>query len=177
MCTGCVVAVLVVAGCGGGTAATVTTGGTVAAPSNPTPTVGPSAAGSAGSPDAIVFDVKGTIGGHAVEGRVADARFSVDCNGAGPDQILVVHWEGDAPANTPVQGEIDFKPGTWTLGSTTAQGSATIGLQGGKANDALVATTGTVTTDAGGGTIDGTFTGGADSLQVTGSWTCPPHAS
>jgi hypothetical protein len=137
-----------------------------ASPTPPTPTESPL--------DVIDFDVNGTIGGHAVQGKLAQASFTVPCATTGSDQIITVHWIGEAPVNTALQGEIDFKPGTWTLGSMTAQGTTTVGLQGGKANDALVATAGTVTTATTGGTINGTFTGGADSLKISGSWTCPP---
>jgi hypothetical protein len=145
--------------------------------SSPTATPSPSAkpTPSPTPSELITFDVTGSIGGHAVQGRVANASFAIPCATAGTGQIITVHWTGDAPVNTLLQGEIDFKAGTWTLGSTTAQGTATVGLEGGKASDALAATSGSVTTSPTGGIIDGTFTGGADSLHLSGSWTCPPQ--
>lgn len=136
-----------------------------------TPSVAPTPSES--SLDLIDFDVNGSIGGHAVQGKLATTTFTVPCATSGSGQIITVHWIGEAPVNTPLQGEIDFKAGSWTLGSTSAQGGATVGIEGGKATDALVATSGTVTTSTAGGTINGTFTGGGSSLHLSGSWTCP----
>jgi hypothetical protein len=132
--------------------------------------VAPSAAES--TLDPISFDVSGSIGGQAISGKVTNGRLTVPCSGAGANQVTAVHWTGNA-GNADLEGEIDFKPGSWTLGSASAQGVASVGLAGGKAADSLVATSGSVTTGASGGTIDGTFTGGADTLHLSGSWTCP----
>lgn len=180
-----VATVMFTAGCIVGSSGASSSGSSTPTPSpsaSATPTPSPSTSAtpsvaptpSESSLDLIDFDVDGSIGGHAVQGKLATTSFTVPCATSGSDQIITVHWIGEAPINTALQGEIDFKAGSWTLGSTSAQGSATVGIQGGKANDALVATSGTVTTSTAGGTINGTFTGGADSLHVSGSWTCPP---
>jgi hypothetical protein len=106
---------------------------------------------------------------------VTNGSLTVPCAGAGADQVLAVHWSGTAPpSNAQLQGEIDLKPGSWTFGSTSAQGIASVGLAGGKPADDLVATSGTVTTAQTGGRIDATFTGGTDSVHLSGSWVCPP---
>jgi len=122
----------------------------------------------------VQFTVDGSVGGKAVSGALSNGALTVACNGAGAGQVLVVHWTGTAPpSSVPLQGEIDLKPGKWTFGSAAAPGVATVGLAGGKAIDNLVASSGTVKTDTTGGTIDATFTGGSDSVHLTGSWVCP----
>ena len=122
--------------------------------------------------DAVTFEISGTIGGRPVSGRLAHGALSVPCAGAGADQVLSVHWTGDADS-VGLAGEIDFKPGTWTMGSAAAQGIATLGLQGGKPADSLAAVSGTVTTGSGGGLIDATFAGGSDTAHLSGAWVCP----
>ena len=147
-----------------------------AGPSSSTkPSASPSLAPSAeaSSLEAITFDVSGSIGGKPVSGRLTNGMLTVPCSAAGANQVLVVHWTGSAPpSSVPLQGEIDLKPGTWTFGSG-AQGTASVGLEGGKATDSLVPSSGTVTTTPAGGSIDATFTSGADSLHLSGSWVCP----
>ena len=124
------------------------------------------------SPDVIDFTVGGSIAGHQVSGKLSNGTLTVPCMGAGANQILTMHWTGDS-GSTSLQGEIDFKPGTWTIGSAAAQGSASIGVLGGKAIDNLIGTSGTVTTQTSGGSINAMFAGGADSLHLSGTWTCP----
>ena len=119
----------------------------------------------------VDFTVSGTIGGHQVSGKTTSTSFSVPCAGAGADQVLAVHWLGNVD-QTRLQGEIDFKPGTWTLGSSQAQGTASLGVVGGKSYDSLAATAGTVTTGPAGGSINATFTG-TSTVHVSGTWTCP----
>ena len=138
------------------------------------PTASRSAAPTPGDStlDVISFDIDGSIGGRTVSGKLAHGAFTVPCAGAGATDVVTVHWRGDV-APTSLQGEIDFKPGTWSLGSSSAQGVATVGLLGGKPADDLIASAGTVTTAASGGSIDGTFTNGGDSLHVSGTWRCP----
>jgi hypothetical protein len=99
------------------------------------------------------------------------AAFTVACVGAGPDQILAVHWIGTSPSGPGLNGTIDFKPGTWTLGDPKAQGNALIGDIAG---ESLVGTSGTVTTQPAGGSItNGVFGQGPGSVTVNGSWICP----
>jgi hypothetical protein len=166
------------AACGGAVG-----GGATAAASVPG-SPGPSATAPATSPSApppeesslevIDFTVNGSIGGQTVAGKLKNTRLTIACMGAGADQILTVHWAGDASSSgTPLQGEIDFKPGTWDLGSSSAEGSATIGLAGGKAADSLVASSGTVTTGSTGGSINAVFDQDMSQLKVAGTWTCP----
>ena len=119
----------------------------------------------------VDFSVSGTIGGHQVSGKTTNTSFSVPCVGAGANQVLAVHWTGSVDT-TRLEGEIDFKPGTWTLGSNQAQGVASINVSGGKSYDSLSATAGTVTTSASGGSINATFTG-TSTVQVSGTWKCP----
>jgi hypothetical protein len=122
--------------------------------------------------DPLDFDITGSIGGKQVVGKLTNGSFTVPCVGAG--QVLVVHWAGTASqTSTQLHGEIDFKPGSWTIGSPTAQGTVTVGLLGGKAADALGATSGTVTTVSSGGTIDAMFTNGPGTIHLSGAWTCP----
>jgi hypothetical protein len=174
--TGAVVMIgLLMGACGGSASpsAVQSLNGPTAGPSGSAkPSGTPSPSESSGGP--IDFDVNGSIGGHQVQGKIANGAFTIPCVGAGPDQILTVHWSGEAPVNTALQGEIDLKPGTWTLGGSSAQGSATVNLAGGKATDSQVASSGTVTTAPTGGTIDAQFTGGSDSLHIAGTWSCPP---
>lgn len=87
-----------------------------------------------------------------------------------------MHWSGSA-SGTELEGEIDFKPGSWTIGSPTAQGTASLGLLGGKATDGLGATSGTLSTGSGGGSIDAMFTDGPGSIHLSGTWTCPAGAA
>ncbi len=172
-----VAAIVLVASCSN-SAATVGPG------SNPTPTPSASPAvvgggepqGSAqgqGGTEVLDLDVTGSIAGQQVAGKLTHTSFTVACVGAGPDQILAVHWIGTSPSGPGLNGTIDFKPGTWTLGDTRAQGSATIGAIGSKPGDSLVGTSGTVTTQTSGGSIDGTFDQGSGQVTVKGSWTCP----
>jgi hypothetical protein len=87
-----------------------------------------------------------------------------------------MHWSGSV-SGTQIDGEIDYKPGTWTIGSASAQGAASIGLLGGKAIDNLGATSGTVTTDQAGGSIDATFSEGGGPIHLSGTWVCPPASA
>lgn len=146
-------------------------------PSPARPSASPSPSASAASPgespvDIVDFEINGSIGGKQVSGKLRNGAFSLPCSGAGADQVLAVHWTGTV-GSTGLQGEIDFKPGSWTIGSSAAQGVATVGLVGGKPADSLAGTSGTVTTQPGGGTINATFANGPGSLQVSGTWTCP----
>jgi hypothetical protein len=113
------------------------------------------------------------IAGQQVAGKLTHTSFTVACVGAGPDQILAVHWIGTSPSGSGLNGTIDFKPGTWQLGATSAQGTATIGAIASKPGDSLVGTSGTVTTQPTGGSIDGTFDQGSGQVTVKGTWTCP----
>ena len=161
----------------GGAAAGATPPASAGASPGPTGTASasPSAApAEATSLEVVDFNINGSIAGHTVAGKLKDTRLTIACMGAGADQILTVHWEGTASSSgTPLQGEIDFKPGTWDLGSSSAEGSATIGLAGGKAADSLVASSGTVTTGSTGGSINAVFDQDMSQLNVAGSWTCP----
>lgn len=175
---GAVIAAFVaVAGCSN-TGATVAPGGPT-----PTPSRSPAAGGGGqaqGTPEgsvaiqALDLDVEGTIAGKQVTGKLIYTSFTIACNGAGPDQILVVHWIGTSPAGPALNGTIDFKPGTWDMADQKAQGSATIGTISGKPGDSLVGTAGTVTTQPSGGSIkNGVFGQGSGQVTVNGSWTCP----
>lgn len=146
-------------------------------PSPARPSASPSPSATAASPgespvDIVDFEINGSIGGKQVSGKLSNGAFSVPCSGAGADQVLAVHWTGTV-GTTGLQGEIDFKPGSWTLGSSSAQGVATVGELGGKPADSLAAVSGTVTTQPSGGSINATFANGPGSLQVSGTWTCP----
>jgi len=161
----------------GGAAAGATPPASAGASPGPTGTASasPSAAPvEASSLEVVDFNLNGSIAGHTVAGKLKNTRLTIACMGAGADQILTVHWEGTASSSgTPLQGEIDFKPGTWDLGSSSAQGSATIGLAGGKPVDSLMASSGTVTTGSTGGSINAIFDQDMSQLNVAGSWTCP----
>jgi len=161
----------------GGAAAGATPPASAGASAGPTGTASasPSAAPvEASSLEVVDFNLNGSIAGHTVAGKLKNTRLTIACMGAGADQILTVHWEGTASSSgTPLQGEIDFKPGTWDLGSSSAQGSATIGLAGGKPADSLMASSGTVTTGSTGGSINAIFDQDMSQLNVAGSWTCP----
>jgi hypothetical protein len=141
----------------------------------PSPRASPSSTPSPAASDPIDFTVDGTIGGKPVSGPLNSGAFTMACEGSGC-QALLVHWTGTA-SGTGLQGEIDFKPGTWTIGSASAQGTASIGLAGGKAIDSLAATSGTVTTGSGGGTIDATFSDGGGPVHLSGTWTCSAPAA
>jgi len=158
-------------------------GGGPTAAASPPSTSGPAGTAPATSPssapaeesslEVVDFTINGSIAGQSVAGKLKNTRLTIACMGAGADQILTVHWEGTASSSgTPLQGEIDFKPGTWDLGSSSAEGSATIGLAGGKAADSLVASSGTVTTGPTGGSINAVFDQDMSQLNVAGSWAC-----
>jgi hypothetical protein len=66
--------------------------------------------------DPLDFDITGSIGGKQVVGKLTNGSFTVPCVGAGAGQVLVVHWAGTASqTSTQLHGEIDFKPGSWTI--------------------------------------------------------------
>jgi len=161
----------------GGAAAGATPPASAGASPGPTGTASASrsaAPAEASSLEVVDFNINGSIAGHTVAGKLKNTRLTIACMGAGADQILTVHWEGTASSSgTPLQGEIDFKPGTWDLGSSSGQGSATIGLAGGKPADSLMASSGTVTTGSTGGSINAIFDQDMSQLNVAGSWTCP----
>jgi hypothetical protein len=180
-----VLLVLVVAGCVGSSTTPSPPGGAgPQIPAEPTPsatsrlTASPTATATAAtsSPseaarEPIDFSVSGALGGKQLAGKVTNGAITLACQRSGT-QVLSVHWTGTA-SGTGLQGEIDFKPGTWTIGSATAQGSASIGLLGGKAADSLGASSGTVTSGPTGGSIDATFADGGGPVHLSGTWTCP----
>jgi hypothetical protein len=170
-----IAAAIAVSGCSGSSASSAPAATVAPSPTrSPAPGGGGQAQGSVSASQAtepIDLDVEGTIGGQQVSGKLTHTSFTIACNGAGPDQILVVHWIGTSPSGPGLNGAFDLKPGTWQLGSSSEQGTATIGNIAGAS---LVGTAGTITTQPTGGSItNGVFNQGSGQVTVNGSWTCP----
>ena len=122
--------------------------------------------------------VDGLFAGKPVKGQVlGDPATELTCypNSPGsPHAGNLVHWNGyTSETNTPIAGEFDVEYGTWPLGQ--AQGDQDITIDEIQPTfDHLASTGGTITQNPGGGSIDVTAADGADTVHVSGTWTCPP---
>jgi hypothetical protein len=122
--------------------------------------------------------LSGPADGFNLQGEVGGAGARLDCTDLGPDQVLTVHWTGTLPDGTQAAGEFDVEPPGGTLGpGGSANGILTLDLfPGGKLDHAAGAGggqfgtgSGTISTSATGGSIDGAFD---DGVKVHGSWKC-----
>jgi hypothetical protein len=124
--------------------------------------------------------VDGTLGGKPVKGQVlGDPATDLTCsaNGTGRYAGNIVHWQGTtSDTKTPISGEFDTEYGTWPLGNAVGDQSIAID-EVSPTYKHIGSVSGTITQNKGGGSIDAVAADGADSVHVTGTWTCPSTAS
>lgn len=122
--------------------------------------------------------VDGTIQGKNVHGRIlgypAPVLTCEPLTSGGKVVGNIVHWNGyAADSNTSLGGEFDVPYGTWPIGEAIGDQSITIDAVDIHPTEHLGGVNGTIAQNAGDGSISAVATSGADTITVSGSWTCP----